>query len=88
MTGLEGKGHRGGKQPAPFLGHRAEPLSGILDYQVGVRRLINYEVQAQRSGPRGSVPGARSLGPAQQPSHSVLMLPTFTLFRLWFSSFR
>lgn len=79
MTGLEGKGHRGGKQPAPFLGHRVEPLSGILDYQVGVRRLINY-------GSAGAA--ARPPGPAQQPSQSVLMLPTFTLFRLWFSSFR
>ncbi|KAL0620562.1 hypothetical protein AAY473_008887 [Plecturocebus cupreus] len=27
-------------------------------------------------------------GPAQQPSQSDLMLPNFTLFRLWFSSFR
>lgn len=32
--------------------------------------------------------GPVGTGQAQQPSQSDLMLPNFTLFRLWFSSFR
>lgn len=31
-------------------------------------------------------PGRWALRPAQQPSQSVLMLPSFTFLRLWFSN--
>lgn len=37
----KGEGPLGGVQLAPFLGHRAEPLSRILIYQMGVGMLIN-----------------------------------------------
>jgi hypothetical protein len=74
--------------------------SGILNYQVRMRMLINRaEGRAARPFfvlPGRSRPGcqmgwrgrAMEAGPAQQPNQSDLMLPNFTLFRLWFSSFR
>lgn len=40
-----GEGHLGGVRSAPFREHRAEPLCGFLNYQVGVRRLINYRAE-------------------------------------------
>lgn len=60
---------------------------------------VTTELKAGQPGPSTSFPSILSLcavmtagpvgtGPAQQPSQSDLMLPNFTLFRLWFSSFR
>lgn len=49
MVGLEWEG--GGVQSAPILGHREEPLSGILNYQVGVRRLISCRAEGTAARP-------------------------------------
>lgn len=46
-----GKEQLGGVQSAPFLGHRAEPLSRILNYQVGVRILINHRAEGCQALP-------------------------------------
>lgn len=46
-----GKGQLGGVQSAPFLGHRAEPLSRILNYQVGMRILINHRAEGCQALP-------------------------------------
>lgn len=46
-----GKGHLGGIQSASVLGHREEPLSGILNYQVGVRMLISCRAEGTAARP-------------------------------------
>lgn len=80
--------------------HRAEPLSGILNYQVGLGMLINHRAEGCQAllGPSLMLraqcaevterQGLWEQGPAQQPSQSDLTPPNFTLFRLWLSNFR
>lgn len=46
-----GKEQLGGVQSAPFLGHRAEPLSRTLNYQAGVRILMNHRAEGCQALP-------------------------------------
>lgn len=62
-----------------LINHRAEGFQALLGPSLMLRAQC-AEVMERR--------GLWELGTAQQPSQSDLMLPNFTLFRLWLSSFR